>query len=137
MQTGINRRQIILVVAGVLLTILLAFGIYLYIFRKSDIPIGKGAESRIELIGTWRVSPIVPAMQIRFISEKEAILLEENNETKLYLMEDGEGLQLRRRGEETPSGYFLFRELKSNTWQGLWGDDLVVLKRLSSDNGSR
>ncbi|TGL95155.1 hypothetical protein EHQ76_17035 [Leptospira barantonii] len=137
MQTGINRRQIILVVAGVLLTILLVFGIYLYIFKKSDIPLGKGAESRIDLIGTWRVSPIVPSMQIRFISEKEAILLEENNETKLYLIEDGDGLQLRRRGEETPSGYFLFRELKSNTWQGLWGDDLVVLKRLSSDNGSR
>ncbi|PJZ57910.1 hypothetical protein [Leptospira barantonii] len=137
MQTGINRRQIVLVVAGVLLTILLVFGIYLYIFKKTDIPLGKDSQSRIDLIGTWRVSPIVPSMQIRFISEKEAILLEEDNETKLYLIEDGDGLQLRRRGEETPSGYFLFRELKSNTWQGLWGDDLVVLKRLSSDNGSR
>ncbi|MBW0433877.1 hypothetical protein HGB47_09635 [Leptospira yasudae] len=134
MQTGINRRQIILISAGVLLTILLAFGIYLFIFRSSGIQVGKSSESKVDLIGTWRVSPIVPAKQIRFISEKEAVLLEENAETKLFLLEDGEGLQLRRRGEETPSGYFLFRELKSNTWQGLWGDDLVVLKRLSAEN---
>ncbi|RHX80641.1 hypothetical protein DLM76_10715 [Leptospira yasudae] len=134
MQTGINRRQIILISAGVLLTILLAFGIYLFIFRSSGIQVGKSSESKVDLIGTWRVSPIVPAKQIRFISEKEAVLLEENGETKLYLLEDGEGLQLRRRGEETPSGYFLFRELKLNTWQGLWGDDLVVLKRLSAEN---
>ncbi|TGM97162.1 hypothetical protein [Leptospira yasudae] len=134
MQTGINRRQIILISAGVLLTIFLAFGIYLFIFRSSGIQVGKSSESKVDLIGTWRVSPIVPAKQIRFISEKEAVLLEENAETKLFLLEDGEGLQLRRRGEETPSGYFLFRELKSNTWQGLWGDDLVVLKRLSAEN---
>ncbi|MCG6167357.1 hypothetical protein LFX25_05955 [Leptospira sp. FAT2] len=134
MQTGIDRRQIILISAGILLTILLAFGIYLFIFRSSGIQVGKSSEFKVDLIGTWRVSPIVPAKQIRFISEKEAVLLEENGETKLYLLEDGEGLQLRRRGEETPSGYFLFRELKLNTWQGLWGDDLVVLKRISAEN---
>ncbi|EMY77216.1 hypothetical protein LEP1GSC060_2065 [Leptospira weilii serovar Ranarum str. ICFT] len=133
MQTGINRRQIILITTGVLLAILSAFGIYLFIFKNPNIPVGKSAESKTDLIGTWRVSPIVPAIQIRFISDREAVLLEERSETKLYLMEDGEGLQLRRRGEETPSGYFLFRELKVDTWQGLWGDDLVVLKRISSD----
>lgn len=72
--------------------------------------------------------------QIRFINDKEAILLEESSEIKLYLMEDGEGLQLRRKGEETPIGYFLFRELKKDSWQGLWGDNLVVLKRISANN---
>ncbi|EMJ90553.1 hypothetical protein [Leptospira alstonii] len=133
MQTGINRRQIILITTGVLLAILLAFGIYLFIFKNPNIPVGKSSESKTDLIGTWRVSPIVPTIQIRFISDREAVLLQERSETKLYLMEDGEGLQLRRRGEETPSGYFLFRELKADTWQGLWGDDLVVLKRISSN----
>ncbi|EMO66731.1 hypothetical protein LEP1GSC132_3918 [Leptospira kirschneri str. 200803703] len=134
MQTGIGRRQIILITFGVFLTILLVFGIYLFIFRSPNVSIVKNSETKIDLVGTWRVSTVVPAIQIRFISDREAILLGESSETKLYLMEDGEGLQLRRRGEETPIGYFLFRELKKDSWQGLWGDNLVVLKRISADN---
>ncbi|EMK05361.1 MULTISPECIES: hypothetical protein [Leptospira] len=134
MQTGIGRRQIILITFGVFLTILLVFGIYLFIFRSSNVSIVKNSETKIDLVGTWRVSTVVPAIQIRFISDREAILLGESSEAKLYLMEDGEGLQLRRRGEETPIGYFLFRELKKDSWQGLWGDNLVVLKRISADN---
>ncbi|EMJ92398.1 hypothetical protein LEP1GSC198_2556 [Leptospira kirschneri str. JB] len=134
MQTGIGRRQIILITFGVFLTILLVFGIYLFIFRSPNVSIVKNSETKIDLVGTWRVSTVVPAIQIRFISDREAILLGESSEAKLYLMEDGEGLQLRRRGEETPIGYFLFRELKKDSWQGLWGDNLVVLKRISADN---
>lgn len=134
MQTGIGRRQIILITFGVFLTILLVFGIYLFIFRSPNVSIVKNSETKIDLVGTWRVSTVVPAIQIRFISDREAILLGESSETKLYLMEDGEGLQLRRRGEETPIGYFLFRELKKDSWQGLWGDNLVVLKRISAGN---
>ncbi|UOG55780.1 hypothetical protein [Leptospira noguchii] len=134
MQTGIDRRQIILITFGVFLTTLIVFGIYLFIFKNSNVLIVKSLETKIDLVGTWRVSTIVPTIQIRFISDREAILLEESSETKLYLMEDGEGLQLRRRGEETPIGYFLFRELKKDSWQGLWGDNLVVLKRISVDN---
>ncbi|EJO71360.1 hypothetical protein [Leptospira kirschneri] len=134
MQTGIGRRQIILITFGVFLTILLVFGIYLFIFRSPNVSIVKNSETKIDLVGTWRVSTVVPAIQIRFISDREAILLGESSETKLYLMEDGEGLQLRRRGEETPIGYFLFRELKKDSWQGLWGDNLVVLKRISANN---
>ncbi|EKO15111.1 hypothetical protein [Leptospira kirschneri] len=134
MQTGIGRRQIILITFGVFLTILFVFGIYLFIFRSPNVSIVKNSETKIDLIGTWRVSTVVPAIQIRFISDREAILLGESSEAKLYLMEDGEGLQLRRRGEETPIGYFLFRELKKDSWQGLWGDNLVVLKRISADN---
>ncbi|WP_061233219.1 hypothetical protein [Leptospira noguchii] len=134
MQTGIDRRQIILITFGVFLTTLIVFGIYLFIFKNSNVLIVKNLETKIDLVGTWRVSTIVPTIQIRFISDREAILLEESSETKLYLMEDGEGLQLRRRGEETPIGYFLFRELKKDSWQGLWGDNLVVLKRISADN---
>ncbi|WP_082281596.1 hypothetical protein [Leptospira kirschneri] len=134
MQTGIGRRQIILITFGVFLTILFVFGIYLFIFRSPNVSIVKNSETKIDLIGTWRVSTVVPAIQIRFISDREAILLGESSEAKLYLMEDGEGLQLRRRGEETPIGYFLFRELKKDSWQGLWGDNLVVLKRTSADN---
>lgn len=134
MQTGIGRRQIILITFGVFLTILLVFGIYLFIFRSPNVSIVKNSETKIDLVGTWRVSTVVPAIQIRFISDREAILLEESSETKLYLMEDGEGLQLRRKGEETPIGYFLFRELKKDSWQGLWGDNLVVLKRISANN---
>ncbi|UOG42359.1 hypothetical protein [Leptospira noguchii] len=134
MQTGIDRRQIILITFGVFLTTLIVFGIYLFIFKNSNVLIVKSLETKIDLVGTWRVSTIVPTIQIRFISDREAILLEESSETKLYLMEDGEGLQLRRRGEETPIGYFLFRELKKDSWQGLWGDNLVVLKRISADN---
>ncbi|EMO40915.1 hypothetical protein [Leptospira noguchii] len=134
MQTGIDRRQIILITFGVFLTTLIVFGIYLFIFKNSNVLIVKNLETKIDLVGTWRVSTIVPTIQIRFISDREAILLEESSETKLHLMEDGEGLQLRRRGEETPIGYFLFRELKKDSWQGLWGDNLVVLKRISADN---
>ncbi|EMK25552.1 hypothetical protein [Leptospira kirschneri] len=134
MQTGIGRRQIILITFGVFLTILFVFGIYLFIFRSPNVSIVKNSETKIDLVGTWRVSTVVPAIQIRFISDREAILLGESSEAKLYLMEDGEGLQLRRRGEETPIGYFLFRELKKDSWQGLWGDNLVVLKRISADN---
>ncbi|XDD49259.1 hypothetical protein AB3N59_12660 [Leptospira sp. WS92.C1] len=134
MQTGINRRQIILIGLGVFLTILIVFGIYLYLVNRSESSEGKLENSKADLLGTWRVSPIEPLIQIRFVSDREAVLLEEFRETKLYIHEDGDGLQLRRRGEETPSGYFLFRELKTNTWQGLWGDDLVVLKRISSEN---
>ncbi|EMI63652.1 hypothetical protein [Leptospira noguchii] len=134
MQTGIDRRQIILITFGVFLTTLIVFGIYLFVFKNSNVLIVKNLETKIDLVGTWRVSTIVPTIQIRFISDREAILLEESSETKLYLMEDGEGLQLRRRGEETPIGYFLFRELKKDSWQGLWGDNLVVLKRISVDN---
>ncbi|EMO82609.1 hypothetical protein LEP1GSC126_2048 [Leptospira kirschneri str. 200801774] len=134
MQTGIGRRQIILITFGVFLTILLVFGIYLFIFRSPNVSIVKNSETKIDLVGTWRVSTVVPAIQIRFISDREAILLGESSETKLYLMEDGEGLQLRRKGEETPIGYFLFRELKKDSWQGLWGDNLVVLKRISANN---
>ncbi|WP_078131658.1 hypothetical protein [Leptospira kirschneri] len=134
MQTGIGRRQIILITFGVFLTILLVFGIYLFIFRSPNVSIVKNSETKIDLVGTWRVSTVVPTIQIRFISDREAILLGESSETKLYLMEDGEGLQLRRRGEETPIGYFLFRELKKDSWQGLWGDNLVVLKRISANN---
>ncbi|EMS89293.1 hypothetical protein [Leptospira noguchii] len=134
MQTGIDRRQIILITFGVFLTTLIVFGIYLFVFKNSNVLIVKNLETKIDLVGTWRVSTIVPTIQIRFISDREAILLEESSETKLYLMEDGEGLQLRRRGEETPIGYFLFRELKKDSWQGLWGDNLVVLKRISADN---
>ncbi|EMK17237.1 hypothetical protein LEP1GSC046_0897 [Leptospira kirschneri serovar Bim str. 1051] len=134
MQTGIGRRQIILITFGVFLTILLVFGIYLFIFRSPNVSIVKNSETKIDLVGTWRVSTVVPAIQIRFISDREAILLGESSETKLYLMEDGEGLQLRRRGEETPIGYFLFRELKKDSWQGLWGDNLVVLKRIPAGN---
>ncbi|EKR73381.1 hypothetical protein LEP1GSC041_0345 [Leptospira noguchii str. 2006001870] len=134
MQTGIDRRQIILITFGVFLTTLIVFGIYLFIFKNYNVLIVKSLETKIDLVGTWRVSTIVPTIQIRFISDREAILLEESSETKLYLMEDGEGLQLRRRGEETPIGYFLFRELKKDSWQGLWGDNLVVLKRISADN---
>ncbi|MBM9501563.1 hypothetical protein JWG44_15020 [Leptospira sp. 201903071] len=137
MQTGINRRQIILISSGVALTVLLGFGIYLYFFGFSNQEFGRKSSAKVDLIGTWRVAPIHPSVQIRFLSEREAVLLEEQKETKLYLLEDGEGLQLRRRGEETPSGYFLFRELKTNTWQGLWGEDLVVLKRISSENQTR
>ncbi|PJZ52691.1 hypothetical protein [Leptospira adleri] len=137
MQTGINRRQIILISSGILLAILLCFGIYLYFFGSAKQEFDRRSSSRADLIGTWRVAPIHPLVQIRFLSEKEAVLLEEEKETKLYLLEDGEGLQLRRRGEETPSGYFLFRELKANTWQGLWGEDLVVLKRISAENQTR
>lgn len=98
MQTGIGRRQIILITFGVFLTILLVFGIYLFIFRSPNVSIVKNSETKIDLVGTWRVSTVVPAIQIRFISDREAILLGESSETKLYLMEDGEGLQLRRRG---------------------------------------
>ncbi|EMO52654.1 hypothetical protein [Leptospira noguchii] len=134
MQTGIDRRQIILITFGVFLTTLVAFGIYLFIFKNTNVLIVKNLETKIDMAGTWRVSTIVPTIQIRFISDREAILLEESSETKLYLMEDGEGLQLRRRGEETPIGYFLFRELKKDSWQGLWGDNLVVLKRVSEGN---
>lgn len=134
MQTGIDRRQIILITFGVFLTTLIVFGIYLFVFKNSNVLIVKNLETKIDLVGTWRVSTIVPTIQIRFISDRKAILLEESSETKLYLMEDGEGLQLRRRGEETPIGYFLFRELKKDSWQGLWGDNLVVLKRISVDN---
>ncbi len=110
MQTGIGRRQIILITFGAFLTTLLVFGIYLVIFRSPNVLIIKNSKTKIDLTGTWRVSTIVPMKQIRFINDKEAILLEESSEIKLYLMEDGEGLQLRRKGEETPIGYFLFRE---------------------------
>ncbi|EKO22762.1 MULTISPECIES: hypothetical protein [Leptospira] len=134
MQTGIGRRQIILITFGAFLTTLLVFGIYLFIFRSPNVLIIKNSKTKIDLTGTWRVSTIVPMKQIRFINDKEAILLEESSEIKLYLMEDGEGLQLRRKGEETPTGYFLFRELKKDSWQGLWGDNLVVLKRISANN---
>ncbi|AAN48287.1 hypothetical protein ACO2J1_13880 [Leptospira interrogans] len=134
MQTGIGRRQIILITFGAFLTTLLVFGIYLFIFRSPNVLIIKNSKTKIDLTGTWRVSTIVPMKQIRFINDKEAILLEESSEIKLYLMEDGEGLQLRRKGEETPIGYFLFRELKKDSWQGLWGDNLVVLKRISANN---
>lgn len=134
MQTGIGRRQIILITFGAFLTTLLVFGIYLFIFRSPNVLIIKNSKTKIDLTGTWRVSTIVPIKQIRFINDKEAILLEESSEIKLYLMEDGEGLQLRRKGEETPIGYFLFRELKKDSWQGLWGDNLVVLKRISANN---
>ncbi|APH42380.1 Uncharacterized protein A9P81_2790 [Leptospira interrogans serovar Copenhageni/Icterohaemorrhagiae] len=134
MQTGIGRRQIILITFGAFLTTLLVFGIYLVIFRSPNVLIIKISKTKIDLTGTWRVSTIVPMKQIRFINDKEAILLEESSEIKLYLMEDGEGLQLRRKGEETPIGYFLFRELKNDSWQGLWGDNLVVLKRISANN---
>ncbi|AAS71146.1 hypothetical protein GS518_12910 [Leptospira interrogans] len=134
MQTGIGRRQIILITFGAFLTTLLVFGIYLVIFRSPNVLIIKNSKTKIDLTGTWRVSTIVPMKQIRFINDKEAILLEESSEIKLYLMEDGEGLQLRRKGEETPIGYFLFRELKKDSWQGLWGDNLVVLKRISANN---
>ncbi|MCL8311622.1 hypothetical protein M9Y90_13250 [Leptospira interrogans] len=134
MQTGIGRRQIILITFGVFLTTLLVFGIYLFIFRSPNVLIIKNSKTKIDLTGTWRVSTIVPMKQIRFINDKEAILLEESSEIKLYLMKDGEGLQLRRKGEETPIGYFLFRELKKDSWQGLWGDNLVVLKRISANN---
>lgn len=120
MQTGIGRRQIILITFGAFLTTLLVFGIYLVIFRSPNVLIIKNSKTKIDLTGTWRVSTIVPMKQIRFINDKEAILLEESSEIKLYLMEDGEGLQLRRKGEETPIGYFLFRELKKDSWQGLW-----------------
>ncbi|RHX87339.1 hypothetical protein [Leptospira stimsonii] len=137
MQTGINRRQIILISSGLLLAILLCFGIYISFFGSNNKESGQKSSVKVDLIGTWRVAPIHPLVQIRFLSEKEAVLLEEEKETKLFLMEDGEGLQLRKRGEETPSGYFLFRELKTNTWQGLWGEDLVVLKRISSENATR
>ncbi|AJR13631.1 hypothetical protein LIL_11029 [Leptospira interrogans serovar Linhai str. 56609] len=134
MQTGIGRRQIILITFGAFLTTLLVFGIYLFIFRSPNVLIIKNSKTKIDLTGTWRVSTIVPMKQIRFINDKEAILLEESSEIKLYLMEDGEGLQLRRKGEETPIGYFLFRELKKDSWQGLWEDNLVVLKRISANN---
>ncbi|EJO79455.1 hypothetical protein Q2295_07370 [Leptospira interrogans] len=134
MQTGIGRRQIILITFGAFLTTLLVFGIYLFIFRSPNVLIIKNSKTKIDLTGTWRVSTIVPMKQIRFINDKEAILLEESSEIKLYLMEDGEGLQLRRKGEETPTGYFLFRELKKDSWQGLWEDNLVVLKRISANN---
>lgn len=134
MQTGIGRRQIILITFGAFLTTLLVFGIYLFIFRSPNVLIIKNSKTKIDLTGTWRVSTIVPMKQIRFINDQEAILLEESSEIKLYLMEDGEGLQLRRKGEETPIGYFLFRELKKDSWQGLWGDNLVVLKRISANN---
>lgn len=137
MQTGINRRQIILISSGLLLAILLCFGIYISFFGSNSKDSGQKSSAKVDLIGTWRVAPIHPLIQIRFLSEKEAVLLEEEKETKLFLMEDGEGLQLRKRGEETPSGYFLFRELKTNTWQGLWGEDLVVLKRISSVKTTR
>lgn len=137
MQTGINRRQIILISSGIALTILLCFGIYFYFFGSVKKEFGHSSSAKVDLIGTWRVAPIHPLVQIRFLSEKEAVLLEEERETKLYLLEDAEGLQLRRRGEETPSGYFLFRELKANTWQGLWGEELVVLKRLSAETNVR
>lgn len=108
MQTGIGRRQIILITFGAFLTTLLVFGIYLFIFRSPNVLIIKNSKTKIDLTGTWRVSTIVPMKQIRFINDKEAILLEESSEIKLYLMEDGEGLQLRRKGEETPTGYFCF-----------------------------
>lgn len=134
MQTGIDRRQIILIAAGVLLTVLIVWCVYLFIFGDSQTIVGPSSKTKIDLIGTWRVSPLVPSIHIRFISEREAVLLEESSETKLYISEDAEGLQLRRKGEETPSGYFLFRELKAGVWQGLWGDDLVVLKRISNGN---
>ncbi|WP_017850582.1 hypothetical protein ACO1KB_05645 [Leptospira interrogans serovar Szwajizak] len=134
MQTGIGRRQIILITFGAFLTTLLVFGIYLFIFRSPNVLIVKNSKTKIDLTGTWRVSTIVPMKQIRFINDQEAILLEESSEIKLYLMEDGEGLQLRRKGEEIPTGYFLFRELKKDSWQGLWGDNLVVLKRISANN---
>ncbi|EQA62000.1 hypothetical protein [Leptospira alexanderi] len=134
MQTGIDRRQVILITAGVFLTVLIVWCVYLFIFGDSQVPVGTGSKTKIDLIGTWRVSPVVPTIHIRFISEREAVLLEESSETKLYISEDADGLQLRRRGEETPSGYFLFRELKADAWQGLWGDDLVVLKRVSDGN---
>lgn len=134
MQTGIDRRQIILITAGVLLTVLIVWCVYLFIFGDSQTIVGPSSKTKIDLIGTWRVSPLVPSIHIRFISEREAVLLEESSETKLYISEDAEGLQLRRKGEETPSGYFLFRELKAGVWQGLLGDDLVVLKRISNGN---
>lgn len=133
MQTGIGRRQIILITFGAFLITLLVFGIYLFIFRSPNVLIIKNSKTKIDLTGTWRISTIVPMKQIRFINDKEAILLEESSEIKLYLMEDGKGLQLRRKGEETPTGYFLFRELKKDSWQGLWGDNLVVLKRISAN----
>ncbi|MDV6234625.1 hypothetical protein CH379_003155 [Leptospira ellisii] len=134
MQTGINRRQVILAGIGAILTALLCLGIYYYLVGTEKPSAGTFENSKVDLIGTWRVSPIEPLTQIRFISDGEAVLLREEGETKLYLRTDKDGLQLRRRGEDTPSGYFLFRELKRNTWQGLWGDDLVVLKRLSSES---
>ncbi|EMY15901.1 hypothetical protein LEP1GSC043_2198 [Leptospira weilii str. Ecochallenge] len=134
MQTGIDRRQVILITTGIFLTVLIVWCVYLFIFGDSQVSVGTGSKTKIDLIGTWRVSPVVPTIHIRFISEREAVLLEESSETKLYISEDAEGLQLRRRGEETPSGYFLFREFKAGVWQGLWGDDLVVLKRVSDGN---
>ncbi|AVV79084.1 hypothetical protein [Leptospira santarosai] len=134
MQTGIDRRQVILITAGVLVTALVVWCVYLFIFGNSQVSVGIISKTKTDPIGTWRVSPVVPTIHIRFISGSEAVLLEGSSETKLYVLEDAEGLQLRRRGEETPSGYFLFREFKADTWQGLWGDDLVVLRRISTDN---
>lgn len=110
MQTGIDRRQVILAGLGAALTVILCIGIYYYFAGERKPSEGTFENLKVDLIGTWRVSPIEPTIQIRFISENEAVLLREDAETKLYLRTDRDGLQLRRRGEETPSGYFLFRE---------------------------
>lgn len=51
MQTGVGRRKIILIMFGVFLTILLVFGIYLFIFRSPNVLIVKNSETKIDLVG--------------------------------------------------------------------------------------